>query len=126
MMAFIVGGATSSLATMDASAQKLRMQLDTINHYMRYRRVPNRLRKRVDAYFQYLWTCMRGLDDTDVMESMPISLRRQLSIAMNRKLFTRVPLFRYCDAGCILTLVEHLRPLIAVPREYIIREGAYT
>ena len=47
MWAFIVGGATSSLATMDAGAQKLRQQLDTINHYMRYRRVPTKLRKQV-------------------------------------------------------------------------------
>ena len=80
MMAFIVGGATSSLATMDAAAQKLRTQLDTINHYMRYRRVPTRLRKQVNAYFQYLWTCMRGLDDTDVMESMSVSISSARSL----------------------------------------------
>ena len=77
----------------------------------------------MNAYYSYLFTSMRGLDESDVMTSMPTSLRRQLSIALNRKLFLKVPLFKYCDAHCILALVERLRPTMALPGDYIIREG---
>lgn len=66
---------------------------------------------------------MRGLDEADVMGSLPLTLRRQLAIALNRKLFLKVELFRKCDTHAILALAERLTPSIAVPREYVLRQG---
>ena len=85
--AFVVGSATSSLAASDAMALHQRNRVETIQHYMRYRRVPMKLQRQVNEYFAYLYTCMRGLGESDVMASLPSSLRRQLAIALNRKLF---------------------------------------
>ena len=82
-----------------------------------------KLQRQVNEYFAYMWTCMRGLDETDVMGSLPTSLRRQLAIALNKKLFLKVELFRKCDRLCILALAERLSPSIAVPHEYLIRQG---
>jgi len=61
---------------------------------MRYKRVPLKLRKRMNHYYEYLYSCMQGLDETTLLSKLPISLRRQLCIALNRKLFTHVPLFK--------------------------------
>ena len=43
-----------------------------------FAQVPTKLQRQVNEYFAYLWTCMRGLDETDVMGALPTSLRRQL------------------------------------------------
>ena len=123
MFAFVVGSASSTLATKDAMALQQRNRVETIQHYMRYRRVPMRLQRQVNEYFAYLWTCMRGLGEADVMGSLPTSLRRQLAIALNRKLFLKVELFRKCDSHVILALAEYLSPSIAVPHEYVMRQG---
>ena len=123
MFAFIVGSASSSLATKDAMAVQQRNRIETIQHYMRYRKVPIKLQRQVNEYFAYLWTCMRGLGESDVMGSLPKSLRRQLAIALNRKLFLKVELFRKCDESTILALAERLTPSIAVPKEYVLRQG---
>ena len=85
--------------------------------------MPTKLQRQVNEYFAYLWTCMRGLGESDVMGSLPTSLRRQLAIALNRKLFLKVELFRKCDASTILALAERLAPSIAVPKEYVLRQG---
>ena len=47
MFAFVVGSATSSLATKDAMALHQRNRVETIQHYMRYRRVPMKLQRQV-------------------------------------------------------------------------------
>ena len=62
------------------------------------------LQRQVNEYFAYLWTCMRGLGESDVMGSLPVSLRRQLAIALNRKLFLNVRLFHECDGAVTLAL----------------------
>jgi CRP-like cAMP-binding protein len=69
------------------------------------------------------WSCMRGMDETNALATLPASLRIQLHVAFNEKVFTRVPLFRDCEPKCIVALAERLRPIIAIPGEYIIREG---
>ena len=121
--AFVVGSATSSLAASDAMALHQRNRVETIQHYMRYRRVPMKLQRQVNEYFAYLYTCMRGLGESDVMASLPSSLRRQLAIALNRKLFLKVELFRRCPPNAILALAEQLTPTIAMPNEYVLRQG---
>ena len=56
---------------------------------------------------------------------MPDSLRRQLYISLNKKLFTNMPLFKFCDVQCILALVDRLKPCIFMPGDFIIRQGTY-
>ena len=94
--AFVVGGATSSLASMDGMALQQRQQVDTVNHFMRFRRVPHKLRKQVNSYLDYMWSCMRGINESDIMTSMPTSLRRQLMIGNLHEAPTRIrqPHFR--------------------------------
>ena len=57
------------------------------------------------------------------MKTLPQSLRLQLAIAFNQKLFTRVPLFKAAEPECIVAFAERLTPLIALPGEYLIKEG---
>jgi len=123
MWAFVVAATTSLLAGMDQGAQRARNEAEMMNHFMRFRRVPRRLRLMVNQYQQYRWSCMRGMDEANALATLPASLRLQLHVAFNEKIFSRVPLFRDCEPPLIVALAERLRPIIAIPGEYVIREG---
>ena len=67
----------------------------------------------------------QGLDETEILSKLPDSLRRQLYISLNKKLFTNMPLFKFCDVQCILALVDRLKPCIFMPGDFVIRQGTF-
>ena len=77
-----------------------------------------------DMYDKFGKSGLDAMNDTNkLLAEIPISLRRQLCLTLNRKLFTGVPLFKFCDVKCILSLVDRLQPMIFMPGDYIIRQG---
>ena len=122
-LSLIIGGTTESLAEMNEKDRHHREQLETLGHYMRYRRVPMKLQRRVRAYFRYVAASLNGLDELDLLGSLPDTLRLQLSISLNRKLFLNVKLFRQCDAAITLALAQRLKPKVALPAEFLLEQG---
>ena len=126
MFAFVVGAASNSLAEIDALGQEERQRLKTLDHFMRFRKVPHSLHTRILSYYQYMSTSMHG--DTgfldDLVTQLPTSLHRQLIITLNRKLFINVRIFHMCDSSVTLDLAERLTPKIAMPNEYLLRVKA--
>ncbi len=118
-----VGLVSNAISSIDAAGNKRRKRLVAINAYMLNKRVPLKLRKRMNLYYDYLESHMQGLDEAALLSKLPISLRRQLSIAINRKLFTKVPIFRYCDLRCLLALVERLEPTVMMPGDFAVRQN---
>ena len=119
----LIGLVASALSNIDPANRKRQEKLEAITAYMRYKRVPQRLRERMHEYFDYVFSTMSGLDEAKLFQEIPVSLRRQLGLAMNRKLFTHVPLFKFCDVRCILSLVDRLSPMIFMPGDFVVREG---
>ena len=85
------GMATSALSSMDKAAQDRREKLEAINAYLRYKRVPHNLRRRLNDYYDYLYSCLQGIDESEILAKLPDSLRRQLHISLNRKVPLRAP-----------------------------------
>lgn len=121
--AVMISHMTSTLANIDATAVQRRQKLDTLNQYLRIRRVPTGLRQRISAYYEYLWSRNHTLDDKEMLGEMPSSLQLQLALVLNRALFTKVPLFREMETGCIVAFVHHLRPFIALPGLLLVKQG---
>ena len=121
-----------------------RQKLETIEQYMKYRRVPKglstrivqvtgrpplppmppppppphdlHLSTRIVQYYQYLWTRMQSLDDKALLGELPYSLQLQLALVLNRTLFTRVPIFKQMETTCIVSLSEDVRNSGAILR----------
>jgi len=98
-------------------------QLEALEHFMRYRRVPHRLQRRVRAFYKHMQESMHGIASIDLVRFLPGTLRRQLVVALNQKLFLNVRIFHKCDSEVLLAFAERLRAQIAMPGEYILRQG---
>ena len=55
----LVGLVSSALSSLDAASQKRQKRLAAVNAYMRYKRVPVTLRKRMNDYYTYLYSGMQ-------------------------------------------------------------------
>ena len=122
MYAVIIGSASSALSNLDSGNAERRQKLDSINQYMRQRRVPQDLQKRIRAYYDYMWSSHQSLNEQGgVMGDLHPSLQLELHISLNRKLIENVPMFKMItDSECLIDMIEKLLPKIYIPGEYIV------
>ena len=71
----------------NATTAQHHQKIQALEHYMRYRRVPMALQRRVRAFFKHAEAT--SSDEVDLLGHLPATLQRQISIALNRKLLAR-------------------------------------
>ena len=72
---------------------------------MRTRKVGVVLQRRILDYFEYVWSWGEG--ETEIVQELPSSLRLQLAMVLNKRLFQKLPLFKVPPR---LRLHHHLHP----------------
>ena len=92
MYAFIIGNVASVITDMNASRSRFREKLDRIQTYLRERKVPQGLQRKVRSYYQYMWEYNRDTS-TDFLSvekyylnDLPRSLSTQISLCLNQNL----------------------------------------
>ncbi|KNC46786.1 uncharacterized protein AMSG_11759 [Thecamonas trahens ATCC 50062] len=55
---------------------------------------------------------------------LPVTLRTNVAMFMNRELFSRVPLFQNASPGFVESLAPYLKPQIFSPGDVVIKEGS--
>lgn len=121
--AVIIGSAATLLSNMDTTAVAKKEQMDGINEYMRFRKVPPNLQKTIRSYYEYLWDSGQTSHNAALLKDMPNKLRLQLNVALKKRLIEKVPLFKTCSPAGIIALVQNLKSHIILPNELVIRQG---
>jgi potassium voltage-gated channel Eag-related subfamily H protein 7 len=123
VFASIIGGASSLLSNLDLSAQAQKQQMDSINQYLRFRRVPSELRLKIRNYYKYLWLTGQALHHKKLFDSLPQTLSLQLNLALKRKLIETSSLFKHCSPVSVVSIIRRLVSFVAVPEERIMKQG---
>eukprot|EP00002_Diphylleia_rotans_P030169 TRINITY_DN6188_c0_g1_i2.p1 TRINITY_DN6188_c0_g1~~TRINITY_DN6188_c0_g1_i2.p1 ORF type:complete len:1264 (+),score=201.87 TRINITY_DN6188_c0_g1_i2:63-3854(+) len=124
LYAAVSGNMANIMASLDQSAVRYRQKVEVLQEYMKYRGLPEHLKMKILQYYEVLWSRHGGLDENVILKDMPGTLRSEVSLYMNKELVRQVGLFKDCDAaGFLNALVVLLRPHVAIPGEYVIREG---
>ena len=129
MYAFIIGNVASVITDMNASRSRFREKLDRIQTYLREKKVPQGLQKKVRSYYQYMWEYNRDTS-TDFLSveqyylnDLPRSLSTQISLCLNQKLIESVPMFKGAEPQFIEQILAKLRPIVLPSEDYVIHEG---
>lgn len=121
---YILSNITSLVARLDASKVHFEELRDRVEAYMRHHQIPVDLRRRVRAYFHYLWDSRRGYEDVSGLATLPPNLRADLILWVNRELVEKVPWFKDASPEFIREIVQCLKPQVALPGEGIFHIGA--
>eukprot|EP00762_Andalucia_godoyi_P006366 ANDGO_05842.mRNA.1 Cyclic nucleotide-gated cation channel subunit A len=119
----IIGTVASLVSNLDSSGQFWRERIDSINDFMRFRRLPEDMQKRIQEYFSYLWQSRRGLDESQVLDDLPGYLRMEIALFLNKDIIEKVPLFKGQNAHFISAVVTKMKPRVVLPGYYVIRKG---
>jgi hypothetical protein len=123
MYAFLIGNIASLVSNLDSTKASFWNRVETVNQYLRTRRVSGELNQQVRNYYEYIWGRYRGMNERNLLVDLPAPIRLEIFLQLTRELIDRVPLFRHCSPALRNVLLLALKPRIFVPDSDIVREG---
>lgn len=122
--AYIIGNIASILSNLDPARALHLQRMERMDAFMRYRQLPRPLRRRVRAYYRYLWTHRVGHDEHELLRELPPSLRTEVALTLKKDLIEKVPLFQNTSPAFVRDIALEMRAVVYMPGDWIVREGA--
>lgn len=124
--ALMFGGVALLVKDFDSQKSNFYEHMDTVNSRVELMGLPDVLRKRVKAYYAFLWkrlktsrlpapVMMDGFSQGaaepcgDFVDELPLQLRADVRLYLHKDMVLRVPLFKGCSE------VRHSLPVACVP-----------
>ncbi|TVR66146.1 MAG: Crp/Fnr family transcriptional regulator [Spirochaetaceae bacterium] len=123
MYGYVIGNISSVISNLDTSKTSFMEKLERINTFMKYREVPDKVIRRVNDYYFYLWDTRHGYDETSTVAELPRSIRLELLQAIHRDVIRAVPLFRDANPALLRDVMLNLESVAYVPGDEVIHRG---
>ena len=89
--------------------------MDSIRHFMRFRKVPQQLQHRICSYYNYLSVSGQSVRDKKLFDLLPETLALQLDLSLKRKLIENSTLFENCAPIAVVAVIRRLEQTISIP-----------
>eukprot|EP00250_Pteridium_aquilinum_P014526 c22042_g1_i1 orf=687-2840(+) len=123
LFTLLIGNIQVFLHSITAKKEAMKLRLRDLEFWMHRRQLPSRLRRRVRRYERHHWAATRGVDEVDMVRSLPEGLRRDIKRHLSLDLVRQVPLFEHMDNLVLENICERLKPHLYIKDEVVIREG---
>ncbi|KAK4417746.1 Cyclic nucleotide-gated ion channel 18 [Sesamum alatum] len=123
LFAQIIGNMQTYLSSMTVKLEEWRIKKRDTEEWMRHRQLPEDLQERVRRFEQYKWLTTRGVNEEDILKSLPQDLRREIQRHLCLNLVRRVPFFAQMDDQLLDAICERLVSSLSTKGSYIVREG---
>ena len=119
--ASVIGTFTTAISQISAASNMEHQKRDYIDQFLLRKKIPKALRQQVAQFFEFA-----GFDESeDMLSELPISLRLQLDLVLNRDIFLKVPFFKNCDTSFLIVLVPRIHREYAWWGKTVVHEGLY-
>lgn len=81
------------------------------------------MKKRVYKYHEILWNNFKGINENEILNDLPESIRKQIKFSLFNDLIKNVTLFPKDDKAAISALISRLELQLISEGEYVIRDG---
>ncbi len=121
--AFLIGNIASVLNNLHPLRAAHVQQQERMAAFMHYRALPQPLRERVQAYFDYAWEQNLVSDEDATLSELPPALREEVALYLRRDLVRNVPLFRDASDAFVREVALHMRSFVCLPGDVVVRAG---
>ena len=98
-----------------------RRELDAINGYLRFKRVPMDLRRRLNSFYNFVFSTKQYMESSPTLTDLPPQLRVQLLLAANMSTLAGVPIFKHSsNQACSARPCPNHRPLYLSPAYHLL------
>nr|GMC60372.1 probable cyclic nucleotide-gated ion channel 16 [Ipomoea batatas]GMD69784.1 probable cyclic nucleotide-gated ion channel 16 [Ipomoea batatas] len=113
----------SYLQSMSTRLEEWRIKRRDTEEWMSHRQLPQDLQERVRRFVQYKWLATRGVEEEEILRSLPLDIRREIQRHLCLALVRRVPFFSQMDDQLLDAICERLVSSLNTKDTFIVREG---
>ncbi len=120
---YTIGNIATLLANFDVAKMRHRERVDSVDNFMKSKKLPQGLQERVHNYFNYLWDSRQGYDDATILQELPDSFKYEFAVELNQEVLEKVPMFKGADQNLLREIAICLVPCIFTPGDAIFTFG---
>ena len=119
-----MGNVLAVVADMSPAENEFHLKMDMLNVYMKEQNLNTELRRQIEEFYHIEHKLNNHqVDEAEMLKELPDRLKRELSLAISKRILGNVPLFEGMSSSFIRTVGLSMERRVYPQGEYVIREG---
>uniref|UniRef100_A0A8C4RQA2 Cyclic nucleotide gated channel subunit beta 3, tandem duplicate 1 n=1 Tax=Erpetoichthys calabaricus TaxID=27687 RepID=A0A8C4RQA2_ERPCA len=119
----LIGQMRDVIGAATAGHTYFRTSMDNTVAYMNTYKIPRHVQNRVRTWYNYTWASQGVLDESELLEDMPVKMRMAIAIDVSFAILNKVELFKGCDNQMIQDMLLRLKSIVYLPGDYVCKKG---
>ncbi|XP_054621943.1 cyclic nucleotide-gated cation channel beta-3 isoform X2 [Dunckerocampus dactyliophorus] len=122
-MSIILGQMRDVIGAATAGQTYFRASMDGTVSYMVTNHIPSLVQNRVRTWYTYTWDAQGMLDESELLDKMPLVMRTAIAVDINLTTFQKIDLFKGCDQQMLVDMLLRLKSIIYLPGDFVVKKG---
>ncbi|XP_039540901.1 cyclic nucleotide-gated cation channel beta-3 isoform X1 [Pimephales promelas] len=119
----LIGQMRDVIGAATAGQTYFRASMDSCVAYMVSNRIPRLVQTRVRTWYNYTWDSQGMLDESELLEQMPLVMRTAIAVDINLATFQKIDLFKGCDNQMLVDMLLRLKSIVYLPGDFVCKKG---
>ncbi|XP_016301452.1 cyclic nucleotide-gated cation channel beta-3 [Sinocyclocheilus anshuiensis] len=119
----LIGQMRDVIGAATAGQTYFRASMDACVAYMVTNRIPKLVQSRVRTWYNYTWDSQGMLDESELLEQMPLVMRTAIAVDINLATFQKIDLFKGCDNQMLVDMLLRLKSIVYLPGDFVCKKG---
>uniref|UniRef100_A0A3P8W1E5 Cyclic nucleotide gated channel subunit beta 3, tandem duplicate 1 n=1 Tax=Cynoglossus semilaevis TaxID=244447 RepID=A0A3P8W1E5_CYNSE len=119
----LIGQMRDVIGAATAGETYFRSSMDGCVSYMNRYTIPKLVQNRIRTWYNYTWTAQGMLDESELLDKMPLVMRTAIAVDINLATFQKIALFQGCDQQMLVDMLLRLKSIVYLPGDFVVKKG---
>ncbi|XP_070709434.1 cyclic nucleotide-gated channel beta-3-like [Pempheris klunzingeri] len=119
----LIGQMRDVIGAATAGQTYFRASMDGCVDYMNTYKIPKYVQNRVRTWYNYTWAAQGMLDESELLDKMPLVMKTAIAVDINLATFQKIALFQGCDQQMLVDMLLRLKSIIYLPGDFVVKKG---
>uniref|UniRef100_A0A3B5BJ33 Cyclic nucleotide-gated cation channel beta-3-like n=1 Tax=Stegastes partitus TaxID=144197 RepID=A0A3B5BJ33_9TELE len=119
----LIGQMRDVIGAATAGQTYFRASMDGCVEYMNTYTIPKMVQNRVRTWYNYTWAAQGMLDESELLDKMPLVMKTAIAVDINLATFQKIALFQGCDQQMLVDMLLRLKSIIYLPGDFVVKKG---
>ncbi|KAF1372843.1 hypothetical protein PFLUV_G00254100 [Perca fluviatilis] len=119
----LIGQMRDVIGAATAGETYFRASMDGCVDYMNTYSIPREVQNRIRTWFNYTWAAQGMLDESELLDKMPLVMRTAIAVDINLSTFQKIALFQGCDQQMLVDMLLRLKSIVYLPGDFVVKKG---